>query len=175
MLYSCFLAFLLPILICRRDSDEAAPSCHPERKSNFRACTKARGGTPKRDLRRGDRSQRPWRCPPFGRVRLRKRRTAAFSPLRMTRWNDASINPNLFFLFHGKTKINVVLGGGTKTTAGAIERGSAQINNYFYPFLGKYLGGVGELLSRSPPQKYISFQISTMLCAAERIPIFPLS
>ena len=42
------------------------------------------------------RSQRQWRCPPCGRVRLRKHHTVVFPPLRMTRWNDILVNLNQF-------------------------------------------------------------------------------
>jgi len=95
----------------------------------------------------------------------------------MTRWNDTPINPNLSLLSLGKTKIKAVLGGGTKTAAGAIEWSSAGTKTHLYThaikvfeesretFFKKFLwspkakrGCGGGFFQKAPPQKVASFK-----------------
>ncbi|MBR2020553.1 MAG: hypothetical protein IKA05_09175, partial [Clostridia bacterium] len=54
----------------------------------------------------------------------------------------------------GKTNIKAVLGGGTKTAAGAIERVMRTDKKLrFHPCNKSFCGGVGELFSKSFPTK----------------------
>ena len=72
----------------------------------------------------------------------------------MTRWNELPINPNLSPPSLDKTKLKAVLGGGTKTAAGAIDWMSVQIINNLITHAIKVFAGVwGSFFQKAPPQK----------------------
>jgi len=123
--------------------------------SNFRACTKARGRKPQRDLRRDFIDPFVAYAPRFCSYTFAKLRLTCLQVFSaMTRWNETTIIPIYRSLSVGKTKIKSYLGSWSPNSRGSywlVERRDKQLP--LYPCDKSFCGGVGVAFFKKHPHK----------------------